>query len=331
MALTTLPHQTLLLAGSTLSEDERKKAVEYNDRVFKYLPANTQRSYNNAMNCFSIFCSDNVNVTGFSEDFQNNKSTMESYFHYLLHETELSRATIEHRLAVLSTFLKVMEWPNPQYQSKILSQHISVSLNSLRSGIQKQAEPLLCEMLDYINDNLIPDNKLVIRARLLVNLMFDGLLRASEASELKFTDIKSKSNTVFLAKSKTDKRKVGSYRFISNTTIALLEEYKHEFKINEGYILRALSPNQRVQDKPIQYQTVLNDFRLISTLLDLDNPLTAHSARVGGAITMSENGIDPVKIQISGGWTGLSMVERYTRQTKVSKGGMAEAAAKINR
>ncbi len=308
----------------------QERLNEYTAKIFAKLPYNTQRAYKSDLNDFFTWCQ-RVNSPGLSPDLDINKKIIEGYFDDLM-LSELSRATIERRLAVLSTFFRVMEWPNPVKTSKLLAEHIRLSLNQLPAH-QAQAEAVTIDMLDFINDNVIPDCPLAIRDRLVLNLMFDGLLRSSELCGILVKHINRRHNTIFLPRSKADQSGHGSYRYLSNTTIALIDEWVDEFGITDknSYLLRALSPKKTIQNRPLTYKQVYRTFKRISDSLDEDANLSTHSARIGAAVAMAENDIDILSIQRAGGWKGLSMPARYTEQASTSKAGMGQLTAKYNR
>jgi hypothetical protein len=52
--------------------------------------------------------------------------------------------------------------------------------------------------------------------------------------------------------------------------------------------------------------------------------LTAHSTRVGAALSMAEADILSLKIQRAGGWNSAAMPARYTEQASHAIGGMTE-------
>ncbi len=309
-------------------QQAQERLQEYSSKIFVKLPYNTQRAYKSDLNDFFTWCQ-RVNAFGLSPDLQNNKNVIEGYFDELM-LSALSRATIERRLAVLATFLKIMEWPNPIKSSKLLSEHIRLSLNQ-RPAYQAQAEAMTIEMLDVINDELIPDCPLAIRDRLVVNLMFDGLLRSSELCGILLTHINRKHNTLFLPKSKTDQAGHGSYRYLSNTSIALIDEWINEFGVYDGFLLRALSPKKTIQNKPLTYKQVYRTFKRVADKLGSDNNLSTHSARIGAAVAMAENDIDILSIQRAGGWKSLTMPARYTEQASTKKAGMGQISTKFNR
>ncbi|WP_111977274.1 tyrosine-type recombinase/integrase [Algibacillus agarilyticus] len=326
------PHRNLPVLAVSLQADDQTLLNDYYSKVFVYLPENTRRAYLSDMREFNNWCAI-AGSMGLTPDLRHCAIVIEEYAAYLIHKTTLARATIERRLAVISTFLKALQWPNPLSTTKTTPHSIKLQLDKYRTAAQKQAKPVTVEALEYINDYFIPDNLRDMRARLVVNIMFDGGLRASELCSLTVDDVDTHKKLIYLNHSKTDQAGYGSHRLITKTSLALLSEWRFEANVHEGPLLRSLSPKLTIQRSGMQYRAVLNDFKLISKKLNLTTAqsLTTHSARVGAAIAMAEAGEDVIAIMRSGGWKSQEMVARYTEQTRVQQGGMANTARKLKR
>lgn len=313
---------TLIVAGVSDANIGDRLSKYYN-KIFRLLPYNTQRAYIADMNDFSAW-NDRQNQMGLSSDLTNNEKIIENYFDDLL-ISPLSLATIERRLATLSVFLEICMWPNPMKSSKLLKEHIRLGKQT-KPAKQNQATPLQSSFIDHLNDTLIPDHTMDIRDRLIINIMYDALLRGSELCTINVNHINPANNTLFLTKSKRDQKGEGSYRFISNTSLELISEWKHEFQINDGFLVRALSPKRTIQQGGINYMSVYHTFKRVGKTLNIDN-MSTHSARVGAAIDMAEQNIDMLSIQRAGGWSSIAMPLKYTEQIQASKAGMGQLAA----
>lgn len=322
------------IARTPLVEDAQHAFESAQDRVNQYFnkilvrkPANTQKAYKHDINYFSAWAQ-NTGSLGLTHDLAHNKHVIEDYIEFLCSPLNgFSRATVERRIAVLSTFLAIAEWPNPLKESKLTREHYNTVLNTM-DGQQKQASALSFDLLTNLNDTFIPQDWLGLRARLVLNLMFDGLLRASEVCNIKLSDINRNHNSIRLSRSKTDRAGRGTYRFVSDTTLSMLDEWLSETKISDGYVIRALSPKQTLLDKPASYQIIRSATKLISSELGFigEENLTTHSARVGAAICMVESGEDILSIMHAGGWKSTEMVVRYTKEVAAGKHGMANVA-----
>lgn len=318
----------LLIAPDQADVNVYDRLSKYHQKIFSHLPANTQKAYIADINDFSAW-SARFNQPSLSSNAELNEKIIEAYFDDLM-ESQLSLATIERRLATISVFLGICMWPNPLKTSTLLKKHIRLQKQQ-KSSHQKQATPMQLNLLTIVNEKLLPESPMNMRDRLIVNIMYDGLLRSNELCNIKIEHVDYEKNTVFIPSSKTDKKKKGSYRFISNTSLSLVQEWQREFNIFSGHLIRRLSPKQTIQKQGIAYLSVYRTFHRISTMLKILHPLTTHSARVGGAVDMAENDIDILSIMRAGGWFSVAMPERYTEQAKATKAGMGQLAVKMNR
>jgi len=310
-----------------MSSHSQKKLLEYSE-IFKLLPANTQKAYMHDMNHFFSWCNDK-SVEALTNDLDYNKSLLKSYFADLI-ESNLSRATIVRKKSPLSKFIDVLEWPNPF--SNVLFKEWFKLLLKKKSSFQVQAPALTSQLLAVINTKLNESCPLQLRDKLMVNIMFDGLLRASELCEIKLKDISFIRKTMFIAKSKTDQEQKGQYRVLSSYTLNLISLWKSRCSTDCEYLLRSLTPSKSIAKRGMQYSAVLESFKRLSVLVEIDSEVfTAHSARVGGAVTLAENGCSVLDIQRSGGWKTPNMPARYTEQTSIQNQGMGAVIQKLGR
>jgi len=311
----------------SLPRKSRDNLHEYSE-IFNLLPANTQKAYLYDMKHFFTWC-DDENLEPLKNDLTYNKSLLKSYFSKLI-EKDLARATIVRKKAPLSKFIDVLEWPNPF--SNILFKEWLKLLLKKKSSFQVQAPALTSELLTVINSKLDENCLLQLRDKVMVNIMFDGLLRASELCDIQCNDISFIKKTMFIAKSKTDQEQKGQYRVLSSYTLGLISRWKEMSLTVCGYLLRSLTPSKAVTQRGMQYSAVLESFKRLSVLVEIDSEVfTGHSARVGGAVTLAENGCSVLDIQRSGGWKTPNMPARYTEQTSIQNQGMGAVIKKLGR
>lgn len=319
--------QHSLSASQAEVEAIKEKLLEYKE-VFAKFPANTQRAYNSDMKHFLKWCNQN-HMEAFKPNLDHNKFILKSYFSSQINE-ELSLATITRRKAPLAKLLKVMAWPSP-FDDVLFKDWLRGSLRD-RPAFQEQATALTHDLLSVINSKLDESCPIQLRDKLMLNIMFDGLLRASELCALQCTNISFRKKTLFLAVSKTDKDGRGTYRPLSNTSLRLIDLWKTKFNITGGYLLRSLTPSRTVTGKGMQYNSVYEAYKRFSILVNIDEAMfSTHSARVGGAVTLAENNCSLLDIQRAGGWKTSTMPARYTEQTSVHSVGMGAIMKKLKR
>lgn len=344
---------------SQVSERSRKKEVEqYYRDIFSKLPRNTQRAYLSDFNEFAMFCAQH-SLSGFNSDFSNNEHCVRRYVEVLC-ESPLAYRTIKRRLSALSKFLGIAQLPNPIIRSVYLRDFIRLSLieNQKFRLSNQQAVPLTIDMLEHINERVIPDSLLELRDLAIINLMFDALLRADELVRIRLEDLSSRNNTLLVITSKSDQAGNGQYRFVSSSTLGMVNDYIAEANIdprtsqkrdigdlrslNKGILFRrvnnhktALLPydeqQKSLKHNVLNYSSVYRLWKRIATRAGITENITPHSGRVGGAVSLAEDGASLPELQLAGGWNSPEMPGHYTRQANVQRGGMAKLSSKYDR
>ena len=331
---------------------------KYFTDIFSKLPYNTQRAYISDYNEFSIFCKQN-NFQGLNNSFTHNEECIKEYV-ALLCQTPLAYRTIKRRLSALSKFLGMAKLPNPIIRSVYLRDFIRLLLieNKKFRMSHKQAVPLTIEMVEQINNKIIPDSLLELRDLAIINLMFDALLRADELVRVCIEHISHRNNTVLVVSSKSDQSGDGQYRYVSSSTLSMINEYINEANtdpstshprdqndprsISKGVLFRrvnnhktALHPYQEThsanQDAVLNYSSIYRLWQRIAVRAGIQENITPHSGRVGGAVSLAEDGASLPELQLAGGWQSPEMPGHYTKQASVKRGGMAKLSSKHKR
>lgn len=336
----------------------RDAVNQYFRDIFTKLPRNTQRAYVSDFNEFAIFCEQEA-LPGFNESMDNNENCVKCYVERLC-QSPLAYRTIKRRLSALSKFLGIAKLPNPIVQSVYLKDFIKLSLaeNEKYQLSHSQAVPLTLDILEQINDRVIPDTLLEMRDLAIINLMFDALLRADELVRVRLEHVNKRNNALLVLTSKSDQSGKGSYRYLSNSTLAMIDEYIDEAnfdkandcprpssdprRINQGILFRrvsnrghALLPyDESAQGKHsavLQYSSIYRTWQRIAQMAQIKEKITPHSGRVGGAVSLAENGATLPEMQLAGGWHSPEMPGHYGQQAAVGRGGMARLAKKSGR
>ena len=219
--------------------------------------------------------------------------------------------------------------------------------------------PLTIELLDTINNKIMPDSLLEMRDLALVNLMFDALLRADEVVRVCVPHIQRRNNALLIVSSKADQTGKGSFRYISNSTINMIDEYINEAntqsdsleprhaddprRINKGILFRRVSNHGHAllplhehsgtsSSAPVlNYSSIYRIWKRIAMRAGINENITPHSGRVGGAVSLAEEGATLPELQLAGGWQSPDMPGHYTQQANVKRGGMAKLSQKFKR
>jgi len=331
----------------TVPDEHKAFAEKYFTDIFNRLPENSQRSYKSDIKHYYQFCFVN-DYPGLIPDSSNTEESIKAYVTSMC-ESQLAFNTIVHRIATLSKFMAIAKLPNPLKDSEYLRDFIKLEMREHDIfNRANQAPALRLKDLEYINNNVIPDTLLDIRDLAIINMMFDGLLRADEVTSVQLKHIDHKNNKLLIPKSKTDQSGKGKFRYISNTTLNYVADYVEEAnfniksqtikqgndptRINKGILFRALSPKgtsmlaydesvTRLKDiKRMDYTSIYRALKRIARKSGIDLPITGHSQRVGAAVTMAESGIAEKQIQKAGGWESPIMVAKYTEQADINSG-----------
>ena len=328
------------------------------EEIFARLPRNTQRAYMSDFNEFVIFC-EQASLPGFNTSFENNEQCIKQYVEVLC-QSPLAYRTIKRRLSALSKFLRIAKLPNPIIHSVYLKDFVKLALkeNEKFQFSRHQAVPLTIDLLEKINDTVIPDTLLEMRDLTLINLMFDALLRADEVVRVSVEDIDKRNSALLVLTSKNDQSGKGQYRYISPSTIAMVDEYiamanmhpsrgverdaDDQRRLNKGILFRRLSNKGHAllpYDESIsgnhavrlEYSSIYRIWKRIAALAGVKENITPHSGRVGAAVSLAENGATLPEMQLAGGWRSAQMPGHYGQQAAVTKGGMAKLTKKRGR
>ena len=339
--------QTLGDLNVVVPEHHKESANKYFSDIFNLLPANTQRSYKSDLKQYYNFCFAN-DLPGLTPNMESTEESIKAYV-LAMCESQLTHNTIVHRMTTLSKFMAVANFPNPLKQSEYLRDFIKLQMKAHDIYARaNQAPALRLRDLEFINNNVIPDTLIDIRDLAMINMMFDGLLRADEVSAVQLKHVDYKANKLLVPTSKSDQTGKGSLRYISNTTLAYVSDYIGEAnlvkktqqpkptddktRINKGILFRPISPKgtstllydesitRVTKMQKLDYKNIYRSLKRIAKKAGLELTISGHSQRVGAAVTMAENGIGPKAIQKAGNWKGLDMVDKYTEQANIGSG-----------
>jgi site-specific recombinase XerD len=335
----------------------REKADKYFSQIFNRLPPNTQRSYKSDLKSYYQFCFLN-DMPGLTQDVEQTEISIKAYVTAMC-QSQLTHNTIVHRMSTLSKFMSIANLTNPLLKSEYLRDFIKLEMRDHDIyNRANQAPALRVSDLEYINENLKIDTLLDIRDLAMVNMMFDGLLRADELASVQIKHIDHMAHKLFVPTSKSDQSGAGQNRYISDTTLNYVSDYINESnivsktgkeknkddktRINKGILFRSFHSKgtcieqynesaTRIKDMvTLNYTSIYRALKRVANKAGIDIAVTGHSQRVGAAVSMAEAGVSTKEIQDAGGWKGPLMVAKYTEQANIESG-MSKIAKKFNR
>lgn len=229
---------------------------------------------------------------------------------------ERSVATIQRRVASLGSLFRLMEQPDA---TKGADCALAVKRARRKFGApQRQATPLTQELMLALQSTC--DSTLVgQRDRLMLQLGYETLRRRSELVRFRLSDLaKTPAGTyrLRLARSKTDQFGQGKQLPVSPTLVSMILDWQKQVGSQTDFILPSISIDNRIVDEPFadaQVNKILRA-RQDEAGLDLNQPLSGHSFRVGGALDLLKRGVPMEKIMLRGGWKSESTALRYLRE-----------------
>lgn len=174
-----------------------------------------------------------------------------------------------------------------------------------------------------------------VRDVALLSVAYDTLCRRSELVALTVDDlvrVEDGTGRVLIRRSKTDQFGEGMSRFISRSTMKLLDAWLEYSKVKDGCIFRSLRRNGVVLDRCLSDHAVASVIKRIACSLGLDpKKFSGHSTRVGAAQDMVAANINLPAVAHAGGWRSVEMPRRYSEKIAVNQSGMAQLAEKQRR
>ena len=139
-------------------------------------------------------------------------------------------------------------------------------------------------------------------------VMSDGLLRISEVTELRISDLEE--NTLRLRFSKTDQEGQGEHLYLCEDTRQIVGQWLKRSGLTEGYLFRRMTPkgDKLYRDKGTGDQVRLRDdgvrrvIKSCAARVGLTEKVAGHSLRIGMTVSLAKSGVFLVDIQVAGRW-----------------------------
>lgn len=237
-----------------------------------------------------------------------------------------------HVAAGLPSPSKDPEWP-VQWKKLIRK------LNDSDGNARKQAGELDMLGVEAILATL-GDSPRDLRDAALLSIASDTLCRESELVAVHWTHLHHNrrrnawSLHVPFSKTNQDGSAV-DHRYVSLATIERVRAWKAAANITSGPLFIALAGRPKVgsRNPALLPQEVARIFRRRAKAAGLDNAgtISGHSARIGSANDLAENGATSAQIQLAGGWQTDRMVTYYTRRSQAGTSAMADLRAARSR
>ena len=168
-----------------------------------------------------------------------------------------------------------------------------------------------------------------LRNSAILRVMSDGLLRISEVTELRISDLED--NTLRVRFSKTDQEGQGEHLYLCGDTHQIVHEWLKRSELTEGYLFRRMTArgDNLYRDKETGEPSHLtNDgvrriIKSCAARVGLTEKVSGHSLRIGTTVSLAQLGASLVDIQVAGRWKDPGMPAHYARAQFAEKGAIA--------
>ena len=318
-----------------LSDSGKESLSFYFREAFQHKTENTKRAYTADLKAYVRYCQSNhPGEDLFLADEVAMRDRITAYIDDMVEIQGYKKATIERRLNLLRLLLGVMKVPNP-FNNKGYADYFNDRISQPELLVpQDQATPFKESDLLTVNNKGYVDT-LGLRNLTLLNIAFDSLLRASELARIEWSHIDESLKTLFVPYTKSNRGKDKDYRSLSTTTLRYLRELKAVSPGGAKYVFNPMQNTERfdtedigtANEKPLNYTSLLKGLLSAMAWGGLDSSLySAHSTRVGAALSMREKGISLEAIMEAGGWKSIEMVRRYLKAIEARYSGASQLA-----
>ena len=149
-----------------------------------------------------------------------------------------------------------------------------------------------------------------------MSVLRDGLLRRSEAAELRWGDVEFQedgSALLTVRRSKTDPEAEGVVLYIGRDTAQALQAIRPAEEL--------LDPSTPVFGLTTRH--IGNRVRAAAKAASLGEGYTGHSGRVGIAQDLAKNGVELPALMTAGRWKSSKLPARYTERQAADRGAVA--------
>ena len=168
-----------------------------------------------------------------------------------------------------------------------------------------------------------------VRNSAILRVMSDGLLRISEVTELRISDLED--NTLRVRFSKTDQEGHEEHLYLCEDTRQIVHEWLKRAGLTEGYLFRRMTPrgDNLYRDKETGEPSHLTGdgvrriIKQCAARVGLTEKVSGHSLRIGTTVSLAKSGASLVDIQVAGRWKDPGMPAHYARTELGKRGAIA--------
>ena len=222
-------------------------------------------------------------------------------------------STLVGRVSAIGHAHQEREQPSPA-RDEWLREVLKGIRRSQAAQPPRQVAGLSGEHLDRIRETSLDSHSGNLTVAI-CSVMRDGLLRISEASELRWSDIQrdpdTGTGTLIIRRRKNDPFGNGSVMPLSRGSLDDLDRLRQW----------GIGPKRRVF--PIHPSSIARRITTVAKRAGLEGRFSGHSPRVGMAQDLYRDGFTLLEIQLAGGWKNPSMVAYYCRNQVAQESAVA--------
>ena len=168
-----------------------------------------------------------------------------------------------------------------------------------------------------------------LRNSAILRVMSDGLLRISEVTELRISDLEE--NTLRVRFSKTDQEGSGEHLYLCEDTRQIVGKWRKRSGLSEGYLFRRMTArgdNLYIDKNTGEPHKLTDDgvrriIKSCAARVGLTDKVSGHSLRIGTTVSLAQSGASLVDIQVAGRWKDPGMPAHYARAQLSERGAIA--------
>ena len=168
-----------------------------------------------------------------------------------------------------------------------------------------------------------------LRNSAILRVMSDGLLRISEVTELRISDLEE--NTLRVRFSKTDQEGSGEHLYLCEDTRQIVGKWRKRSGLSEGYLFRRMTArgdNLYIDKNTGEPHKLTDDgvrqiIKRSAARVGLTDKVSGHSLRIGTTVSLAQSGASLVDIQVAGRWKDPGMPAHYARAQLSERGAIA--------
>ena len=313
-----------LAQGVALLDDQDQSRVQ--DALDNSTSANTRRAYNQAWRRFEAWVKDR----GRGHALPATPAMVAAFLAELAEEGK-SVSTLRVTKSALAAVHRSTGHADPTDNEGV--KKVMAGIARANGRPQRQAKPLTAEALAAVKATAFTPRRYRGRAVkseparnarrrglvdiALLSVMRDGLLRISEAAELRWGDVEIQgdgSARLHVRRSKTDQEAAGVVLYIGQAAAQALQAImpQNEAVVDAGMRVFGISASQ-----------IGRRIDAAAKAAGLGDGFTGHSGRVGMAQDLVKNGVELPALMTAGRWKSSIMPARYTERQAAGRGAVA--------